>query len=148
MAKWKTRWPILGLAIVCLVAAIYTVRMPAQEVQQPLPTTVPDLAAVSRVEVSENGTVVLAGQFGPEEDDGDEVKREAKLAASAGEGEGEAEVELDAGDRSRQELEVDVERLKASTTYQVLVDGQMAGTLTTDARGKGSLELSRNTNQQ
>jgi hypothetical protein len=121
--------------------------MPAQEVQHPLPETIADLATVSRVEISENGTVVLAGEFGAEENDGDEVKREARLAPSAGNGEGEAEIELDAADRTRQELEIEVEDLTARTTYQVLVDGQMAGTITTDVRGRASLELSRPTAQ-
>jgi hypothetical protein len=147
MAKWKSRGPILGLAIICLTAAVYAGAMPAQEVQQPLPTTVADLATVSRVEVAQNGTVVLAGQFGPEENDGDEIKREAPLTGSSN-AKGEAEVELNADDRARQELEVDVEGLTAQTAYQVLVDGQVAGTLTTNARGKGSLEMSRNTNDK
>ena len=148
MAKWKKRWPILGLVLVCLTAAVYAGAMPAQEVQQPLPSGIADLATVSRIEVAENNAVVLAGQFGPEAEDGDEIKREAELSASNGNGKGEAEVELDAADRTKQELEVDVEGLTARTTYQVLVDGQVAGTFTTDARGKGSLELSRNTNSE
>jgi hypothetical protein len=148
MAKWKTRGPILGLAVVCLTAAVYAAAMPAQEVQQPLPGAVADLATAARVEVTLNGTIVLSGQFGQESQDGDEVKREATLTPASGSGKGEAEVELDAADRTKQELEVDVEGLTARTTYQVLVDGQLAGSLTTDARGKGSLELSRNTNQE
>ena len=146
MAKWKKRGPILGLVALCLGAAAYATAMPADETQQPLPSAIADLSSVARVEVSENSTVVLSGQFGAEESDGDEIKREAVLTGTAGTG--EAEVELDAADRTKQELEVEVEGLKASTTYQVLVDGQVAGTLTTDARGEGNLELSRNTNQQ
>jgi hypothetical protein len=148
MAKWKKRGPILGLVIVCLAAAAYATAMPPQEVQQPLPNTIADLATVTRVEVAENSTVILSGQLGPEETDGDEIKREARLTGSVARAEGEAEVELDAADRTKQELEVEVEGLTARTTYQVLVDGQVAGTITTDVRGEGSLELSRPTVQQ
>jgi hypothetical protein len=148
MATWKKRGPVLGLVGVCLMAAAYATAMPSQEVQQPLPATVADLATVSRVEVAENSTVVLTGNFGGEESDGDEIKREAPLTAANGNGTGEAEVELDSADRTRQELEVDIEGLTARTTYQVLIDGQVVGTITTDVRGKGSLELSRNTNQK
>lgn len=148
MAKWQKRGPILGLAALCVAAAAYATAMPSQEIQQPLPDTVADLATVTRVEVAANSTVILSGTFGPEENDGDEIKREAPLTASSGNGKGEAEVELNAEDRTRQELEVDVEALTARTTYQVLVDGNVVGTITTDVRGKGSLELSRNTNQK
>jgi hypothetical protein len=148
MATWKKRGPILGLALVCLMVAAYATGMPSPETQQPLPSTVPDLASATRVEVSDNGTVVLSGQLGPESDDGDEMKRLAQLTPASGNAKGEAEVELDTADRAKQELEVEVEGLTARTTYQVTVDGQMAGTITTDVRGKGNLELSRNTNQQ
>ena len=146
MAKWKKRGPILGLMALCLGAAAFATAMPADEMQQPLPSAIADLSSAARVEVSENSTVVLSGQFGAEETDGDEIKREAVLTGTTGKG--EAEVELDTADRTKQELEVEVEGLKATTTYQVLVDGQVAGTLTTDARGEGNLELSRNTNQE
>ena len=146
MSKWKKRLPIAGLVLVCLTALAYTVSMPAQELQRPLPEGVADLATVARVDVSLNGTVVLSGQFGSEIDDGDEIKREAPLTGSAGNAKGEAEVELDADDRTKQELEVDVTGLSAQTTYQVQLDGQLVGTIETDARGRGSLELSRNTN--
>jgi hypothetical protein len=148
MATWKKHGPILGLVVVCLTAAVYATAMPKVDVQQPLPQTVTDLATASRIEVAENNTVVLSGQFGAEIDDGDEVKREAVLAAAAGAAKGEAEVELDAKDRAKQELEVEVEGLTAQTTYQVLVDGQVAGTITTDGRGQGELELARATSQQ
>ena len=143
MAKWKKRGPIFGLVLVCLTAVAYATAMPPQEVQQPLPMTIADLATVTRVEVAENSTVLLSGQFGVEEADGTEVKREARLTGADGEAEGEAEVELDAADRAKQELEVEVEGLRPRTTYQVLVDGQVAGTITTDVRGEGSVELSR-----
>ena len=149
MAKWKKRGPILGLAVVCLTAAVYATGMPAAEVQEPLPPAVADLATVSRIEVAENATIVLSGTFGAEVNAGSEIKREAPLTATMDtEATGEAEVELDAADRSKQELEVEVEGLTARATYQVMVDGQVAGAITTDARGKGSLELSRGTNQQ
>ena len=146
MAKWKKRWPVLGLAVVCLTAAVYAAAMPAYETQQPLPAGVPDLTGVARVDVTENGNVVLAGQFGAEVADDDEIKRGAPLTATSGTAKGEAEIELDTNDRTKQEFEVDVEGLTARTTYQVLIDGQVAGTITTDARGRGSLELSRNSN--
>jgi hypothetical protein len=148
MATWKKRGPILGLAAVCVMVAAYATGMPVAEIQKPLPSTIADLGTVSRVEVALDATVVLSGQFGPETVDGDEIKREAVLAAAAGNGTGEAEVELDTADRAKQELEIEVEGLTVRTTYQVLVDGHVAGTFTTDVRGKGSLELSRNTNQE
>lgn len=146
MAKWKTRGPILGLAAVCLLATAYAAAMPAQGTEQALPATVGDLATATRVEVSENSTVVLSGTLGAEETDGDEIKREAPLTATSGNAKGEAEIEIDTNDRTQQELEVEVEGLTARTTYQVLVDGQVAGTITTDVRGKGSLELTRSSN--
>jgi hypothetical protein len=147
MAKWKQRGLIFGLVVVGLTAAAYATGMSSQDVQQPLPATIGNLAAVTRVEVAEQSAVVLSGQFGAEERDGDELKREAQLTGADG-ANGEAEIELDADDRTRQEFEVEVEGLRASTTYQVLVDGQVAGTITTDARGEGSLELSRTTAPQ
>jgi hypothetical protein len=148
MSKWKKRLPLAGLGIICLTALAYTVSMPAQELQRPLPDSVADLAKVTRVDVSLNGTVVLSGQFGNEIDDGDEIKREAPLTGSAGNAAGEAEVELDTDDRTKQELEIDVTGLSARSTYEVRLDGELIGTIVTDARGRGSLELSRNTNQK
>ena len=148
MSKWKKRGPVLGLVALCLTAAAYAAAMPAQEVQGSLPETIADLATVTRVEVAENSNIVLSGQFSAERTDDDEIKREAQLNATGGKAAGEAEVELDAADRRKQELEVDVEGLTAQSTYQVLIDGQVAGTITTDSRGKGSLELSRNTNER
>jgi len=146
MSTWRRRIPILGLALVCLTAAAYAVAMPADERQQPLNAAVVDLGTAARIDVSEGATVVLSGQFGAETTDDDEIKREASLAASSGGATGEAEIELDAADRSKQELEVEVAGLKASAEYQVLIDGQLAGTLNTDARGRGNVELSRGTN--
>jgi hypothetical protein len=149
MAIWKKRGPMLGLVVVCLTAAVYATGMPLDEAQRPLPAGIVDLATATRVEVAENNTVVLSGQFGGEIDDDDEVKREAVLTATGGStAKGEAEIELDTADRSKQELEVEVEGLTARATYQVMVDGQVAGTMTTDARGKGNLELARGTNQK
>jgi hypothetical protein len=146
MAKWKRHGPLLGLALVATMAAAYAVAMPAQELQQPLATSIGDLATASRIEVHQAGTVVLSGQFGAETVDDDEIKREAALAPTAGAGKGEAEIELDASDRTKQELEVEVEGLNPRTAYELVIDGQPAGAITTDSRGRASVEFSRGTN--
>jgi hypothetical protein len=131
-----------------LTAALYATAMPPDEMQQPLPASAADLATANRVEIAENREIRLSGQFGAEIDDGDEIKREAVLQPPAGDAKGEAEIELNADDRSRQELEVEVEGLTAKTVYQVLLDGTVVGTITTDVRGKGDLELARGTNSR
>ena len=149
MAKWRLRIPILGLMLVCFIATAFAVRMPADEVQQPLAANVGDLATVSRIEVRDHATPLLSGEFGAETTDDDEIKREATLtSAGAGAAKGNAEIELDAADRTEQELEVEVEGLAPRATYQIVIDGQLAGTMTTDARGRGNIELSRGTNDE
>ena len=142
MSRWKKFGPVLGLAIVILMASAYTTAMPVQTSQE-LPGTVGDLATITRIEIAENSTVVLAASLGPEEQDGNEFTREARLEAESGTAHGEVEIEIDAADRTRQEIEVEVEGLTPQTTYQVLLDGQVAGIITTDERGEGSVDLSR-----
>ena len=149
MAKTKRLGPLVALAVVCAVAAAYAVTSPMQDAEQPLPAAVADLATVSQIEVRDGSSVVLSGQFGAEEVDGEEVKRMAPLTPAAGSAiKGEAEVELDADNRANQELEVSVEGATARATLQVFVDGQLAGTFQTNARGKGDIELSRGTDVQ
>jgi hypothetical protein len=131
------------------VAATYAVTSPMQDAEQPLAAAVADLATVSQIEVRDGNTVVLSGQFGAEVADDDEIKRTALLTSAAGgAAKGEAEIELDADNRANQELEVAVEDATARVTLQVFLDGQLAGTFQTNARGKGNMELSRGTDTQ
>ena len=148
MAFSKRIGPLVALVIVCAVAATYAVTSPMQDAEQPLPASIADLATVSQVEVRDGSAVVLSGQFGAEVEDGDDIKRVAPLTAATGAAKGEAEVEFDADNRANQELEVSVEGATARATLEVFIDGQLAGSFQTNARGKGDIELTRGTDVQ
>lgn len=144
MAISKKYGPIVAFVLLCAVATTYVLATPMQDSEQALPASVADLATVSQVEVRDsNGGGVLSGQFGAEAVDGPEVKRKATLRPSSGTGKGDAEIELDADNRANQELEVSVQGVAAAATYQVFVDGQLAGSFKTNSRGNGDIELSR-----
>jgi hypothetical protein len=104
-----------------------------------LPDELRDLTGAREVEVrnAANEVVLRASFEGPVAADG-ETKVELK---GSGRGEAEIEIESSAG-TVRTELEVDVSGLQPNQAYSIHVDGRRAGELTTDATGRGELELS------
>jgi hypothetical protein len=131
----------VGLAIASLSVAAGMVV--ALEAEQPLPADVGDLSAVTRIEVKDSaGTVWFNGQFGEPVEKNGERERKAVLTGTGGATcEAEIETRTTAG-RTHQELEVDVAGLPPGTTLSVTVDDRPVATFTTDAKGKGEIELS------
>jgi hypothetical protein len=108
------------------------------------PSSLPDLTAVAQVEIrAADGAVVLAGQFGAATTEDDETERDAPLSGvgTASGASGTAEFEAIArGNQTERELEIDVEGLPANTSFNVVIDGQVVATFTTDSDGEAEIE--------
>ena len=86
--------------------------------------------------------VVLSGKFAETATDADEVERKAALTGTGvdADASGEAEVESCRGDCRSQEVEFSVVNLQPSTVFRLVIDGKDFATVTTDARGRASVE--------
>lgn len=141
MALRIRRLPIIGLMLVC-VGAAYAVaqNLPAGQI----PTGIGDLSTAVQAEVrSQDGQVVLAGQFGEATTEDGETERTARLTATAGaSATGQAEIELvTRGTTVEREVELEVDGLSPKTTYSFVIDQQHAASFTTDAKGGAKVEL-------
>ena len=88
------------------------------------------------------GTVVLRGTFVLEEEEDDDVEREAALAdPGGGEPMGEAEVEFAAVFPVEQEVEFSARGLQPGATYTLVVDGHELVAVAADERGRIAIEL-------
>jgi hypothetical protein len=85
---------------------------------------------------------VLYGEFRPYASAVHEAVRVAPLMAFQGEAVGSAEIELIRHPNGTlvQELEIDVEGLSPHHVFDVVVDGQRVGPLSTDSRGAAEFE--------
>ena len=144
----RTLTIILSAAAIVAVTggAITFARAEAEEQQFTLPAEFTDLAAIAAIEVRDaSGSVVLHGTFaGTPEADGN-LERKAKLAAKDGSAAtGEAEIEIEKSEKTgavKVEVDLDVAKLAASTAYSFHLDGRLAASFTTDAKGEAEVEL-------
>lgn len=140
--------PLVGLLLLCGYAAFAVIRSGSkvQEIRQPLPSSVGDLAAAKLVEIKDAaGHVVMSGTFvAKREQDGD-VEGKAPLTGTvsnaAAKGEAEFEVSMNKTGATERELEVSVRQLAPGTSFGLFVDGQQMATFSTDQRGAAELEM-------
>jgi hypothetical protein len=135
----------MGLAAVLLAGGGVT-WLAAADQKHPLPAGVGDLSNAAEVEVRDGaGQAVLRGRLGPNEEEGDDGEKKARLepaAGGAGQGQAEVEVRRNAdGALVRQEVEISVEKLAAGATFTIHVDGKQVGSVTTDAKGAAEVEF-------
>lgn len=145
--KEKRLIPIFGMFLVLLYVTINVAKGDTDEIKQPLPPSLTDLAAVKVIEISDaNGQTILKGNFIESGNDLDEVERTAALVSEGGSANarGEASIEISKKKNgfTEKELEVETHNLAARSVFKVIVDGQEVASFTTDAAGKAELELS------
>jgi hypothetical protein len=140
--------PLVGLLLLCGYAAFAVIRgaSKAQEIKQPLPSSVGDLAAAKSVEIKDAaGHVVLSGAFVAEREQDGDVEGKALLTGTgnnaAAKGEAEFEVSTNKTGGTERELEVSVRQLAPGTSFSLFVDGQQVATFSTDQRGAAELEM-------
>ena len=135
----RTKAGVAAVAVALGLAGAIAVSVEAADQMGQLPASMADLSAAREVQVRDaSDQVVLVGTFAAANAEGE---RKAALSASSGTARGEAEVEPLDRNGAGFELEVDVEGLTANASYAIHVDGTVAGTVTTDAAGKGEIEL-------
>ena len=140
--------PLVGLLLLCGYAAFAVIRgaSKVQDIKQPLPSSVGDLAAAKLVEIKDAaGHIVLSGAFvARREQDGD-VEGKALLTGTgnnaAAKGEAEFEVSTNKTGGTERELEVSVRQLAPGASFSLFVDGQQAATFSTNQRGAAELEM-------
>lgn len=143
--KEKRVIPILGMFLVLLYATINVAKGDTDEIKQPLPSSLTDLAAVKVIEISDaNGQTILKGNFVESGNDLNEVERTAMLAGNGSNARGKASIEISKNKNgfTEKELEVETYNLAARSVFKVTVDGQEVASFTTDHAGKAELELS------
>ncbi len=145
--KEKKFIPIFGMFLVLLYATINVAKGDTDEIKQPLPSSLTDLAAVKVVEISDaNGQTVLKGNFIESGNDLNEVERTAALVGegSSANARGKASIEISKKKNGfmEKELEVETQNLAARSVFKVIVDGQEVASFTTNHTGKAELELS------
>jgi hypothetical protein len=137
--------PVVGLLLLCAYAAIAVSRSGrAQEVKQPLPTSIGDLARVKSVEIKDSaGRVVLSGNFVTKSERDGDIEGKAVLTSTDANARGAAEFEISTGRNGKtvRELEVEVRQLAAGAQFTLFLDGQQAATFSTNQRGAAELEM-------
>lgn len=146
--KVKRIFPIIGMVLICGYATLAVIRKAnrVQEVKQPLPSFVGDLAAARSVEIKDAaGQIVLSGNFAAESERNGEIEGKAPLTGAAtnpaAHGEAEFEVSTKSGGGKAKELEFSLRGLAPATAYGIFLDGQQVATFSTDRRGAAQLEL-------
>jgi hypothetical protein len=140
--------PVVGMLLLCGYATLAVIRSgnKVEEVKQPLPSSIGDLAAAKVVEIKDAaGQIVLSGNFvARNERDGD-VEGKALLTGTASnaaaQGEAEFEISTNKNGATERELEVSVRKLAPGTSFGMFVDGQQIATFSTDQRGAAELEM-------
>jgi hypothetical protein len=137
--------PVIGMFLLGC-AVVLAVRGEGREIEQPLPSSLDDLAAVRLVEVKDaGGQVVLGGSFTMTTKKNGDIEGEAILAATGVvvNASGKAEVEVSKRDgKVDKELEVEVRKLTPGATFNLFIDGQQATIIETNHRGAAELEMS------
>jgi hypothetical protein len=145
--RWKMILPVVGMFLLFGYVALAVVRSRTDEIKQPLPPFLHDLAAVRLVEIRDaSGQVVLSGNFTTTTGKDGDLEGEAPLTATGVDADavGKAEVEVSTVKYGAvdKELEVAVRDLTPGTTFNLFVDGQQATSFTADHRGAAELEMS------
>lgn len=140
--------PLVGMLLLCGYAAVAVIRTgnKVQEVKQPLPSSVGDLAGAKLVEITDAaGQIVLSGCFAPENKQDGDVEGKALLTGTGinatARGEAEFEVSTNKTGGTERELEVSVSKLAPATTYSMFINGQQVATFSTNQRGAAELEM-------
>lgn len=146
--RGKRILPLVGMLLLCGYAAFAVIRSgnKVQEVKQPLPSSVGDLAAVKLVEIKDAaGQVVLSGSFVVENKQDGDVEGRALLAGTgviaAAKGEAEFEISTNRNGSTEKELEVSVRKLSPGASFSLFVDGQQVAAFYTNGRGAAELEM-------
>ncbi|HXG68452.1 MAG TPA: hypothetical protein VNO70_25380 [Blastocatellia bacterium] len=145
--RMKMILPIIGMVLVIGYAAIRVVSSNVQEVEQPLPPALNNLADAKLIEIKDaGGQVVLSGNFVLITTVGDETERVATLTAAGSDPDarGIAEIEITQTNNAvaEQELELTVEQLTAGAAFRVFVDNQEAASFTANHQGVAEVEFS------
>jgi hypothetical protein len=134
--------------LLCGYAAFAVIRSSnkVQEVKQPLPSSIVDLAAAKLVEIKDpTGQIVLSGNFAPENKQGGAVEGKALLTGSGSNatarGEAEFEVSTTGNGGTEKELEISVSKLAPGTSFSLFIDGRQVATFSTNQRGAAELEM-------
>lgn len=140
--------PLVGMLLLCGYAAFAVIRSgnKVQEVKQPLPYYVSDLAAAKLVEIKDAaGQIVLSGNFIVENKRDGGVEGKALLTATGinagAKGEAEFEVSKNRNGATEKELEVSVRKLAPATSFSMFVDGKQVATFSTNQRGAAEVEM-------
>ena len=146
--RLKRILPLVGMLLLCGYAAFAVIRSAnkVQEVKQPLPSSVGDLAVAKLVEIKDAaGQSVLSGSFVIENKQDGDVEGKALLTGTGinaeAKGEAEFEVSTNRNGGMEKELEISVRKLVPGTSFSVFVDGQQVATFSTDQRGAAELEM-------
>lgn len=146
--RLKRILPVMGMLLLCGYVTFAVIRTgnKVQEVKQPLPSSLSDLAAAKLVEIKDaTGQIVLSGNFVLENRQDGDVEGRALLTGTGihAESKGEAELEVSTlrNGGTEKELEVSVRKLAPATLFGIFVDGQQVATLTTNQRGAAELEM-------
>jgi hypothetical protein len=140
-AERRIMMSFVVLLVVCGALGL-AVRQTRDSVPRPEPR-IGNLSSALVVEIHDRASRrVLYGEFRPVASTVHEAARSAPLMAVEGEAVGSAEIELVRHPNGTlvQELEIDVEGLSPYRDFDVVVDGQRVGPLSTDGRGAGEFE--------
>ena len=147
----KMLLPLIGLVLLCGYAGFAVIRtgnkaQQAQEVKQPLPSTVGDLATAKLVEIKDAaGQVVLNGNIVHKNKQDKDVEGEALLTGSGTNAEAKGKLEVEVSTNSNglteKELELDVRGLTPGASFSLFLDGQQVTTFVTDLHGSVDLEM-------
>lgn len=144
--KLKMMMPLVGMFLLGC-AAVWAVMGESRQVEQPLPQSLDDLAAVRLIEVKDaGGQIVLSGSFTVKTKPNGDSEGNATLAATGVDadatGESEFEVSKKRDGSVGKELEVEVHNLAPGASFSLFVDGQQVAVFKTDPRGRADLEMS------
>jgi hypothetical protein len=116
----------------------------ARTVGEFVPGPAADFRGASAAEVrNAQEQVILSGQFVETAGETDEVERKATLAATGVDADASGAVEVEScrdADCKSQEIEFEVLNVEPATVLRLLIDGKDFGTVTTDSRGRASVE--------
>jgi hypothetical protein len=109
-----------------------------------VPGPVADFRNASTAEIrNAQDQVLLSGRFVETSTDSSEVERKATLAATSAGATASGAVEVEACRGSgcdKQEIELDIVNVPPATVLRLIIDGKDVGSVTSDARGRASVE--------
>ncbi len=109
-----------------------------------VPGPVADFRSASTAEIrNAQDQVILSGTFVETSTDSSEVERKATLAATAAGATASGSVEVESCRGSgcdKQEIELDVINVPPATVLRIVIDGKPVGSVTSDSRGRASVE--------